>query len=192
MMFNSRVNTVFMVMMLLMLVFSMSVQGQEVTAEGPIIATTCGQSPGALMVTQICKQVGLECEQQDLLKGEYLKENDFKTVIITMGTSGKGMGAAGTDMKAEVERINGIIEVANEKGMTIIGAHIEGEARRVDDNDARSIEVVAPYSDIIIVREDSNKDGYFTDLGEEKDIPVYVIEKTLELTEPLKEIFQLE
>ena len=191
-MFNSRVNTVFIVMMLLMLVFSMSVQGQEVTAEGPIIATTCGQSPGALMVTQICKQVGLECEQQDLLKGEYLKENDFKTVIITMGTSGKGMGAAGTDMKAEVERINGIIEVANEKGMTIIGAHIEGEARRVDDNDARSIEVVAPYSDIIIVREDSNKDGYFTDLGEEKDIPVYVIEKTLELTEPLKEIFQLE
>ncbi len=190
-MFNSRVNTVFMVMMLLMLVFSMSVQSQEVTAEGPIITTTCGQSPGALMVTQICKQVDLECEQQDLLEGEYLKENDFKTVIITMGTSGKGMGAAGTDMKAEVERINGIIEVANEKGMTIIGAHIEGEARRVDDNDAKSIEVVAPYSDIIIVREDSNKDGYFTDLGEEKDIPVYVIEKTLELTEPLKEIFQV-
>ncbi|HMA60028.1 MAG TPA: DUF6305 family protein [Halanaerobiales bacterium] len=191
-MFNSRVKSVFMVMMLLILVFSMSVQGQEVTAEGPIIATTCGQSPGALMVTQICKQVGLECEQQDLLEGDYLKENDFKTVIITMGTSGKGMGAAGTDMKAEVERINGIIEVANEKGMTIIGAHIEGEARRVDDNDAKSIEVVAPYSHIIIVREDSNKDGYFTDLGEEKDIPVYVIEKTLGLTEPLKEIFQVE
>lgn len=188
---NSLTNIV-TVMFLLVLVFSFTVNGADVTAEAPVITTTCGQSPGALMVTQISRQIGLECEQQDLLKADYLKENEFKTVIITMGTSGKGMGAAGTDMQDEVERINEIIKVAKEKGMTVIGAHIEGEARRVDDNDEKSIKTVAPQSDIIIVREDSNKDGYFTDLGEEKGVPVYVIEKTLELKQPLKEIFEME
>lgn len=193
-----RIKNIFIIMMLFVLVLSITVQGQEanndekITAQTPIITTTCGQSPGALMVAQICKTINLEIEQKDLLKADYLKENEFNTIIITMGTSGKGMGAAGTNMKSEANRINEIIKVAKEKGMIIIGAHIEGEARRVDDNDAKSIEIVAPKSDIIIVRTDSNKDGYFTELGEEKEIPVYVIEQTLELTEPLKEIFEIE
>ncbi len=183
----------FFVLLMVMTLFNFNIiAAEKVTAEPPVITTTCGQSPGALMVAQICKRINLECEQKDLLEADYLKENKFNTIIITMGTSGKGMGAAGTDMKAEAKRINEIIAVAKEQGMTIIGAHIEGEARRVDDNDAKSIEIVAPESDIIIVREDSNKDGHFTQLGEEKDIPVYVIAQTLELTEPLKEIFELE
>lgn len=189
---NFRLKGIFMSIIIMVLIFSFSVQGADGTAEGPIVVTTCGQSPGALMAHQLCGQVGLESEKVDLLEADYLKENDFNTVIITMGTSGKGMGAAGTDMQDEVDRINAVIEEAHNQNMTIIGAHIEGEARRVDENDEKSIKTVAPKSDIIIVREDSNKDNYFTDLGEEKDIPVYVIEKTLELKEPLKEIFEVE
>jgi len=188
---NMKLKSILMSMFVLVLLFSFSVQGAEVTAEQPIVVTTCGQSPGALMVHQLCGQVGLNSEKKDLLEADYLKENDFKTVVITMGTSGKGMGAAGTDMQEEAERINGVIEEAKKQGMTIIGAHIEGEARRVDKNDEKSIKTVAPESDIIIVRKDSNKDNYFTDLGEEKGIPVYVIDKTLQLTEPLSEIFQV-
>jgi len=189
---NLRLKGILMSIMIMVLIFSFSVQGAKINAEGPIVVTTCGQSPGALMVHQLCARVGLESEKVDLLKADYLKENDFNTVIITMGTSGKGMGAAGTDMQDEVDRINAVIEEARNQNMRVIGAHIEGEARRVDKNDEKSIKTVAPKSDIIIAREDSNKDNYFTDLGEEQDIPVYVIEKTLELTEPLKEIFEVE
>lgn len=163
-------------------------------AKGPAVATTCGQSPGALMIKQICVRAGVKCEQNDLITAEDLRkkaenEEGYNTLIITMGTSGKGMGAAGTNMKDEVKRIEGLIKEAKELGMTVIGAHIEGEARRVDENDAKSIEVVAPQSDIIIVRDDSNKDGYFTDIAEKNDLPFYSVEKTLEVTKPIKEIF---
>ena len=163
-------------------------------AKGPAVATTCGQSPGALMIKQICVRAGVKCEQNDLITAEDLRkkaenEEGYNTLIITMGTSGKGMGAAGTNMKDEVKRIEGLIKEAKEQGMTVIGAHIEGEARRVDENDAKSIEVVAPQSDIIIVRDDSNKDGYFTDIAEKNDLPFYSVEKTLEVTKPIKEIF---
>jgi len=74
--------------------------------ELPLAVTTCGQSPGALMVWVLCKQIKLPCDRADLLKAEDLKSkaeegNPYKTLIITTGTSMKGMGAAGVDIDYE-------------------------------------------------------------------------------------------
>jgi len=105
--------------------------------ELPLIVTTCGQSPGALMIWVLSKQIKLPCDRKDLLTAEDLKakadeSNPYKTLIITTGTSMKGMGAAGVDIDYEVARIEAIIEEAKKEGILIIGAHIEGMARRVD------------------------------------------------------------
>ena len=165
--------------------------------ELPLVVTTCGQSPGALMVWVLCKQIKLPCDRADLLKAEDLKSkaeegNPYKTLIITTGTSMKGMGAAGVDIDYEVARIKAVIEEAKKEGILIIGAHIEGMARRVDATDAASIALVIPESNLLLVREDSNEDGYFTKAAEELDIPIITFKETLDLTDVFKKLFSME
>ena len=165
--------------------------------ELPFVVTTCGQSPGALMVWVLCKQIKLPCDRADLLKVEDLKSkleegNPYKTLLITTGTSMKGMGAAGVDIDYEVARIKAVIEEAKKEGILIIGAHIEGMARRVDATDAASIALVIPESNLLLVREDSNEDGYFTKAAEEQGIPIITFKETLDLAEIFKQLFQIE
>lgn len=165
--------------------------------ELPLVVTTCGQSPGALMVWVLCKQIKLPCDREDLLTAEHLRAkaeegNPYKTLIITTGTSMKGMGAAGVDIDYEVARIEAIIEEAKKEGILIIGAHIEGMARRVDATDAVSIATVIPESKLLLIREDSNEDGYFTKAAEEQGIPIITFKETLDLTDIFKQLFNLE
>ena len=165
--------------------------------ELPLVVTTCGQSPGALMVWVLSKQIKLPCDRDDLLTAEHLKAkagegNPYKTLIITTGTSMKGMGAAGVDIDYEVARIEAIIEEAKKEGILIIGAHIEGMARRVDATDAASIATVIPESKLLLIREDSNEDGYFTKAAEEQDIPIITFKETLDLSDIFKQLFNLE
>jgi len=165
--------------------------------ELPFVVTTCGQSPGALMVWVLCKQIKLPCDRADLLKVEELKSkadagNPYKTLLITTGTSMKGMGAAGVDIDYEIARIKAVIEEAKKEGILIIGAHIEGMARRVDATDAASIALVIPESNLLLVREDSNEDGYFTKAAEEQGIPIITFKETLDLAEVFKQLFQIE
>ena len=165
--------------------------------ELPLVVTTCGQSPGALMVWVLSKQIKLPCDRNDLLTAEHLKAkaeegNPYKTLIITTGTSMKGMGAAGVDIDYEVARIEAIIEEAKKEGILIIGAHIEGMARRVDATDAASIATVIPESKLLLIREDSNEDGYFTEAAEEQGIPIITFKETLDLTDIFKQLFNLE
>jgi len=165
--------------------------------EMPLVVTTCGQSPGALMVWVLCKQIKLPCDRDDLLTAEHLKAkadegNPYKTLIITTGTSMKGMGAAGVDIDYETARIEAIIEEAKKEGILIIGAHIEGMARRVDATDAASIATVIPESKLLLIREDSNEDGYFTKAAEEQGIPIITFKETLDLADIFKQLFNLE
>lgn len=163
----------------------------------PLVVTTCGQSPAALNFSILCKRIKLPCDRVDLLKAEDLKAkaesgNQYKTLIITTGTSLKGMGAAGVNMDIELFRIKKLIEEAKKEGIVIVGAHIEGMARRVDETDAASIEAVIPYSNLIIIRADSNEDKYFDKLSEEYDIPMISVENTFDISDILKELFNIE
>jgi uncharacterized protein len=165
--------------------------------ELPLVVTTCGQSPGALMIWVLSKQIKLPCDRKDLLTAEDLKAkaeegNPYKTLIITTGTSMKGMGAAGVNIDYEVARIEAVIEEAKKEGILIIGAHIEGMARRVDATDAASIATVIPESKLLLIREDSNEDGYFTKAAEEQGIPIITFKETLDLTDVFKQLFQIE
>jgi hypothetical protein len=120
----------------------------------------------------------------------------YRTLIIVMGASLKGMGAAGISMDDEISRTEALIEEARNQGIKIIGAHIEGIKRRAqgaaagDNTDEQSIDTVAPNSQLLIVRKDGNEDGRFSIIAEEKNIPLILVEKNLDLLEELQKIFK--
>ncbi len=154
--------------------------------EGPYIVTTCGQSPGAVMIGMSAKQAGVKADYNNKLTADDLKPNDYKTLIVTSGTSMKGMGAAGTNVDAEIDRCTKAIAAAKKAGMTVIGAHVEGMARRTDSSDAASIEAVMMDADVILVVIDSDNDGFFTKYAEEHKKPLFRIKDALAIGTVLK------
>ena len=147
--------------------------------EGPYIVTTCGQSPGAVMVSMAAMQAGLVSSYNNELTPEDLHPEVNKTLVITTGTSMKGMGAAGTEVDQEIERCLKVVEAAKAAGMVVIGAHVEGMERRVDSTDEASIEAIMAVADIILVVEKSDSDGFFTNYASQHQKPLIKVADAL-------------
>ncbi|HNR65743.1 MAG TPA: DUF6305 family protein [Atribacterota bacterium] len=154
----------------------------------PIIITTAGQSPGAISISVICRRNKIDNDYLNLATVEDLKAKEYKTLIVTMGTSGKGMGAAGIEINDELARIEKLIEEARKQNMLILGFHIEGEARRSGACE-QSIDLVGPRVDYLVVRSDGNLDGRFDEIAKKNNIPLRIFDESIELNEILKEIF---
>ncbi len=150
---------------------------------GPFIMTTCGQSTGSVMLHMVAGQIGATSTDDHELSADTFDPGDAKTLIVTTGTSGKGMGAAGTDVDDEIARCTAVIEAAREAGLTIVCAHVEGMSRRTDANDQASIDAILPLADVIMVVEESDSDGLFSDYAAENDIPIIIAKDALGMSE---------
>lgn len=157
--------------------------------ETPIITTTCGQSPGAMMVKMSAMQAKVTpTEDSKTITAEELEGKDFKTLVVTTGTSMKGMGAAGTNVDKEIARCTALIEAAKKKGMLVVGAHIEGMARRTDASDEATIRAIMPLADVILVIQDSDSDGFFTNYAKELGKELIVVKDALGIGAKLAEL----
>lgn len=157
--------------------------------EPPVIVTTCGQSPGAVMVKMSLMQSQITpVESNNTMTTSDLAGKGYKTLIVTTGTSGKGMGAAGTDVNKEIARCKELIEAAKAEGMVVITAHVEGMARRTDSADQASIDEIMPLGDAILIVAGSNPDGYFTKLAQDNDKPLIEAKDALSIGSSLKEL----
>lgn len=187
--------------------YSLSTNQAKIPATDlPVLITSCGQSPGTSMLNVIFKRLKLEFEPKafelnELATTEDLKSKKeagtpFKSLIIVMGASLKGMGAAGISIDDELDRVAVLIDEARGQGITIIGAHIEGMKRRAqgaavgDNTDELSIDAVAPNCDLLIINKGGNADSRFTIIANEKNIPMIEVEKNLELFKELEKLFK--
>ena len=137
----------------------------------PFAITSCGQSPGATMLNVVAGQAGLTSVNDNAMDVSGLPA-DTKTLIITTGTSGKGMGAAGTDVNMELDRCLALAEAAKKAGMLVCCAHVEGMSRRTDANDQASIDGILAIADVVLVIEDSDSDGFFTNYCNTNNLPL--------------------
>lgn len=153
--------------------------------QGPFVMTTCGQSTGSVMFHMVAMQAGkTSVDEHQLLERDMDSvAAGAKTLVITTGTSGKGMGAAGTDVDDEIERCTAVAEKAKSMGMLVVCAHVEGMSRRTDANDQASIDAILPLADVIVCVKDSDSDGLFSDYAESHNIPIIIVEDTLGLGE---------
>ena len=186
-------------------VLGISFQAELPKTEIPVLITSCGQCGGTNMVKVLFMRLKLQAEPPVYEMKEFATAEDlrkakedgipFKSIIIVMGASLKGMGAAGIDIEDEIERTSQLIKEARTQGITIIGAHITGMKNRAqgaapgDNTDELSIDAVAPISDLLLINKGGNEDSRFTIISQEKNIPMIQVEKNLELLEKLKELF---
>lgn len=155
-------------------------------AEEPVLLTTVGQSADVEMVKAILDNLTINYKMNNLAKtGEI---GDAKTLILAVGGSSKGLGAAGIDANAELERVNGLIEDAKSNGVKIIAMHIGGEARRGELSD-KFIKPSFENADYAIVVSEGDKDGLIKGIGESKNVPVEYIDQMSKALDSLKVVF---
>lgn len=177
---------VFLVAALVVSFASVVFAAEVPTVEDPLIMTTCGQSPGAVMIRMSSMQAGFKADNNNSLTAADIKGKGYKTLIVTSGTSMKGMGAAGTNVDKEIARCLKLMDAAKAEGMLVIGAHVEGMARRTDQSDQASIDAVLSRADLILVTDDSDSDGYFTKYAAENDKPIIKVKDALSIGPALK------
>ena len=164
-------------------------------AQTPVLVTSCGQSPGPLRMTVFMKRLAIEHDFKAEATVKDLAAKPYKTLIIVTGSSLKGMGAAGVEISDEVARANTLIAEAKKRGITLVGAHVEGMERRAknaapgDNSDEMSIDAVCPKAQFLIVRRDGDEDGRFTALGKKFNIPVLFYDKNADIVNVLKPVF---
>jgi|WetSurMetagenome_2_1015567.scaffolds.fasta_scaffold25258_2 hypothetical protein len=172
-----------------------AVPAGKTQAQAPVFLTSCGQSPGAVRVGVFLRKLGIDYDLKDTGTVKDLAGKPYKSLIVVTGSSLKGMGGAGVSIEDELSRATALIAEAKKRGMTVIGAHVEGMERRAknaapgDNSDEMSIDAVCPKANFLIVRKDGDEDGRFTALGKKTGIPVVVFEKSLDLGDVLKNVY---
>jgi hypothetical protein len=155
-------------------------------AEPPFAVTSCGQSLDAETVSLLAKRNKLEHTFNNVLKAGDL--GGTKTLVVAMGGSAKGLGEAGIDEKAELARVEALLDAARKQKVKVIAIHIGGESRKGALSDKFLTPVIAK-ADFLVVTEDSDKDGSFTKAAQARKIPIEVVRKSVDVGKVLKTVF---
>ena len=143
-----------------------------VTISLPILMTSAGQSADVQMFNAIASRSGVEATARELVEADDIEVGEYNTLVIVVGGSSKGLGAAGIDAEQEQARVDAIIEKLKDS-VTIVVAHIGGQARRGELSDG-FINAVLPYAQYLIVVEEGDSDGLFSNYAAENNIPISI------------------
>lgn len=153
----------------------------------PVFVTSFGQSTDAAMLDTVMKRIGVDYVYNATATAEAMK--GYKTVIIAVGASTKGLGAAGISEADETARAKAIMEYINSNEIEVICCHIGGSARRGTLSDLYS-DMVMEKASLIVLKEDANFDYKFTKYAEEHKKPISLIYATKDALTVFTEIFQ--
>ena len=160
---------------------------EEVSFELPIILTSAGQSADVDIADTLCKKAGIDEYMNATISADEVTDQ-YKTLIIAVGGSSKGLGAAGIDADEELERVEAVIEKAKEEGLTILAMHTGGSARRGTLSD-KFLEPVFSQADAAIVVSEGDQDNAMKDIIDEAKIDSYYIDNAVGALEVLQTLF---
>lgn len=153
----------------------------------PVFVTSFGQSTDAAMLDTVMKRIGVDYVYNATATADAIK--GYKTVVIAVGASTKGLGAAGISEAEETARAREIMDYIKANDVEVICCHIGGSARRGTLSDLYA-DMVMDESSLIVLKEDANFDYKFTKYAEEHNKPISLIYATKDALTVFTEIFQ--
>lgn len=165
----------------------------EITAgscQTPAILTSIGQSADVDIVATLCERAGVEVQTDATISADALTA-DTKTLLLAVGGSSKGLGAAGIDENQELERTNTLLSKAEELGITVVAMHTGGSARRGTLSDA-FIQPAFAAADIAVVVSEGDSDGFMAGILAENSTPSAFVEQAADCLATLQTLFGVE
>ncbi len=154
--------------------------------EQPLLITSAGQSAEVQIASVLAKKAGLSSVLAKVATAKDLQ--GIKSLVLVIGVSLKGLGAAGLDVSKEKKRVQLLIHQAAQQHIPLLCLHLGGDARRGQLSDEFITEFL-PHASLAIVVKSGNEDGLFTNICQKNNIPLIEVEKTIEVLQPLKQIF---
>ena len=168
------------------------------TYEAPFLITNAGQGPGGKMCRLLVSQAKTVVLDKDYFYNaapveKDLDERDYSCLVVVIGSTDKGLGASGITIEDELKRLDTMVKHAEETELPIVAVLLEKDKRseiRTNANE-RCIDAICPHAEWMIVVAEGNKDGRFDELKKEYDIPLTVIDTSLDFIELAKTSFVL-
>lgn len=155
----------------------------------PAILTSIGQSADVDIANTLCTKAGIEVTMNKNITGADLPD-DCKTLILAVGGSSKGLGAAGIDADQELARTDALISSAKEKGIIVLALHTGGSARRGTLSDS-FITPAFQGCDAAIVVSEGDSDGLMSGILSGNGTPAIYVDNTAGTLDALKTAFGL-
>lgn len=155
----------------------------------PAILTSIGQSADVDIANTLCTKAGIEVTMNKNITGADLPD-DCKTLILAVGGSSKGLGAAGIDADQELARTDALISAAKEKGIIVLALHTGGSARRGTLSDS-FITPAFQGCDAAIVVSEGDSDGLMSGILSGNGTPAIYVDNTAGTLDTLKTAFGL-
>ena len=125
----------------------------------------------------------------DSFKRVFTTFSTLQTLIVVVGGSSKGLGAAGIDADGELARLAELIDGAKSAGLSVIAMHTGGEARRGELSD-KFITPIFEKADYAIVVAAGDEDGLMAGICANAGIPMDSIASISEVTTVLPAAFK--
>jgi hypothetical protein len=153
----------------------------------PFLITSAGQNAEVQIAAVLAKRAGLNYTLAKLAGPGDLA--GMKTLVLVLGASLKGLGAAGLDMDKENKRVDALVTGAEKDKIPIVCLHLGGEGRRGQQTD-ELIARVLPQARLAIVVRSGDADGIFTKICQANKIQLIEVDKTAEAQASLQNIFK--
>jgi hypothetical protein len=164
------------------------VKGQQ-----PLLITNAGQGPGAKMARLLLQRTGAVTDFDYSAEPQPadLKAKPFKTLMVVLGSTAKGLGASGITIDQEIDRLNAMIAEAKKLKMQIVCVLLEGKTRRGKPGgaDERCIDAIAPFASYLVVKKDGNEDGRFDAIAKKTGAPLTFIDDAVDFGDVVKAMY---
>jgi hypothetical protein len=164
-----------------------------VKGQTPLLITNAGQGPGAKMSRLLLQRTGVVSDFDYLAEPQPadLKTKPYKTLMVVLGSTAKGLGASGITIDQEIDRLNAMIAEAKKLKLQIVAVLLEGKSRRGKPGgaDERCIDAIAPFANYLVVKKDGNEDGRFDAIAKKSGAPLTIIDDALDFSEVVKAMY---
>lgn len=164
---------------------------KAVKATAPALLVDVGQGNSAKLVEALLKRAKTPIPFDYKPMATAADLGSAKSVIVGVGASSKGLGAAGLDLNTETARATELLKAAKDAGLTIIGVHIGGLQRRGEASDGLN-RLVAENASVMIVWKEGEEDGFFTRICGEKKVPLHIVERKPDVGAKLESLYAAE
>jgi len=191
-------NLVGLVVLLALLSFAVSAAAAVSGAappkgQTPLLITNAGQGPGAKMARLLLQRTGVvsDFEYNAEPQPADLKAKPYKTVMVVLGSTAKGLGASGITIDDEIARLNAVMAEAKKLKLQIVCVLLEGKTRRgkPGGSDERCIDAIAPHAHALIVKKDGNEDGRFDAIAKKTGAPLTFIDDAVDFGDVVKAMY---
>jgi len=166
---------------------------KPVKGQVPLLITNAGQGPGAKMARLLVQRAGVitDFDYNAEPKPADLKARPFKTLMVVLGSTAKGLGASGITIDQEIDRLNAMMAEARRLKLQIVCVLLEGKTRRGKPGgaDERCIDAIAPFAHYLVVKKDGNEDGRFDAIARKSGAPLTLIDDAVDFGDVVKGMF---